>query len=42
MKVDKNTMSSGIEARVPLLDHKLAELSFKIPSGLELKGGIKK
>ncbi len=36
--VDKMTMAHGLEGRVPFVDHKLAELSFTIPSGLKLKG----
>ncbi len=36
-KVDRASMMNSLEVRVPLLDHKLAELSFKIPSNLKLK-----
>ena len=35
-------MMNSLEVRVPLLDHKFAELSFKIPSNLKMKGNIKK
>jgi asparagine synthase (glutamine-hydrolysing) len=36
-KVDRASMMSSLEVRVPLLDHKFAELSFKIPSHLKLR-----
>ena len=41
-KVDRASMMNSLEARVPLLDHKFAELSFTIPSELKMKGNIKK
>lgn len=37
-KVDRASMMNSLEVRVPLLDHKFAELTFKIPSILKLKG----
>lgn len=37
-KVDRTSMMNSLEVRVPLLDHKFAELTFKIPSDLKLKG----
>jgi asparagine synthase (glutamine-hydrolysing) len=37
-KVDRASMMSSLEVRVPFLDHKFAELSFKIPSNLKLRG----
>lgn len=41
-KVDRASMLNSLEVRVPLLDHKFAELTFKIPSGLKLKEGKQK
>jgi asparagine synthase (glutamine-hydrolysing) len=35
---DKMTMSFGLEERVPLLDHRLVELSAKIPTKFKIKG----
>ena len=37
-KVDRMTMATSLEARVPLLDHELIEFVQKIPSDLKLKG----
>lgn len=37
-KVDRASMMNSLEVRVPLLDHKFAELSFKIPSQLKFRG----
>ena len=37
MKVDKNTMVFAIEGRVPFLDHRIIELSAKIPNKFKLK-----
>ena len=36
--MDRASMMNSLEVRVPLLDHKFAELSFKIPSQLKLRG----
>ncbi len=41
-KVDRASMMNSLEVRVPFLDHKFAELSFKIPWNLKLKGNDKK
>ena len=38
MKVDKTTMASAVEARVPYLDHELVELAMRIPPELKLRG----
>jgi asparagine synthase (glutamine-hydrolysing) len=42
MRVDKVTMGSSIEARVPYLDHKLVEFALAIPAELKYHGGVAK
>jgi asparagine synthase (glutamine-hydrolysing) len=42
MKVDKMSMAVSLEARVPLLDHKLLEFAATIPTSLKLKRGRSK
>ena len=42
MRVDKVTMSTSIEARVPFLDHRLVEFSFHIPAEMKIRGGRSK
>jgi len=37
-KVDRMTMAASLEARVPLLDHKLIEFVVQIPTALKMKG----
>ena len=37
-KLDKATMACSLEARVPLLDHRLVELAFQIPSRFKISG----
>jgi asparagine synthase (glutamine-hydrolysing) len=39
---DKASMAASLEARVPLLDHKLVEFAASLPSGLKLKGLARK
>jgi asparagine synthase (glutamine-hydrolysing) len=41
-KVDKMSMAVSLEARVPLLDHKLVEFAARVPSSLKLRGGVGK
>jgi len=38
MRIDKMSMASSIEARVPFLDYKLVEFSTTIPSRFKMKG----
>jgi asparagine synthase (glutamine-hydrolysing) len=37
-KADKATMACSLEARLPLLDHRLVELAFQIPGRLKIHG----
>lgn len=39
MRVDKMTMATSVEARVPFLDHKLVEFAMSIPSRLKYRDG---
>ncbi|NQW00551.1 MAG: asparagine synthase (glutamine-hydrolyzing) [Rhodospirillales bacterium] len=42
MRVDKISMSTSIEGRVPFLDHQLVEFTQNLPQSLKVKGGVKK
>jgi asparagine synthase (glutamine-hydrolysing) len=41
-KVDRATMSVGLEGREPLMDYRLIEFSAQLPSKLKYKNGVKK
>jgi asparagine synthase (glutamine-hydrolysing) len=41
-KVDRMSMAHSLEARVPLLDHKLVEFAATIPAEFKLRGGATK
>ena len=42
LRGDKLTMAHSLEARVPLLDHKLTEFAARLPSRLKLSGKKRK
>ncbi|MGB9665229.1 MAG: asparagine synthase (glutamine-hydrolyzing) [Ignavibacteria bacterium] len=42
MRVDKMSMATSVEARVPFLDYRLVEYSFKIDSKIKVKNSITK
>ena len=41
-KADKATMACSLEARLPLLDHRLVELAFQIPGRFKIRGSSMK
>ncbi|HEY5810104.1 MAG TPA: asparagine synthase (glutamine-hydrolyzing) [Povalibacter sp.] len=42
VKVDRATMAVGLEARAPLLDYRVVELAFRIPTDLKLRDNQQK
>jgi asparagine synthase (glutamine-hydrolysing) len=42
MRVDKMAMATGLECRVPFLDHEFVTLAMSIPSGVKKRGGVNK
>jgi len=42
VKVDRATMSVGLEGREPMLDHRLVEFLAQLPSSLKIRNGVNK
>jgi asparagine synthase (glutamine-hydrolysing) len=41
-KVDRAAMACSLETRVPFLDHRVAELAWRLPMALKIRGGTGK
>ena len=41
LKIDRATMAYTLEARVPILDHRIVEFAYSLPSYIKLQNGKK-